>query len=123
MNRDAILDLLSSHQPFDETEAGFLEQTLAFLRARGVTNTNVDHLRSFGRGAQQQQSEMKNLCGKCAGNILVVGPNGVVAPCIMSKAWSVGDLGRQSLDDSAGNGVAHHGAVRATRGGTGWRLG
>lgn len=83
---------------FDDTKDD-LEQTLAFLRARGVTNTNVDHLRSFGRGAQQQQSEMKNLCGKCAGNILVVGPNGVVAPCIMSKAWSVGDLGRQSLDD------------------------
>jgi ADP-ribose pyrophosphatase YjhB (NUDIX family) len=32
MNRDAILDLLSNHQPHDPTEAGFLEQTIAFVR-------------------------------------------------------------------------------------------
>jgi 8-oxo-dGTP pyrophosphatase MutT (NUDIX family) len=31
MNRDAILNLLSRHYPFDEVEAVFLEQTTAFV--------------------------------------------------------------------------------------------
>jgi len=83
---------------FDHTRIE-LEQTMAFVRTLGVKEISVDHVREFGRAAPNEPNEMKNLCGKCAGNILVIGPDGTVAPCIMSKAWRVGNLHHQELDE------------------------
>lgn len=82
----------------EETKAD-LEETTAFLRGLGVSEINVDNVREFGRAATSERGDMKQLCGNCAGNILVVGPDGVVAPCIMSKAWSVGNLHHEAFDD------------------------
>ena len=70
--------------------AGEFERTTAFLRTLGVTSIGLDHVRAFGRAQPGNSCSMSDLCGKCAGNILAVGPDGVVAPCIMSKRWALG---------------------------------
>jgi len=69
-----------------------IDATFEFLRGLGVTNIGLDHVRSFGRAQRQMPCSMKDLCGNCAGNILAIGPDGRVAPCIMSRAWSVGSV-------------------------------
>ncbi len=79
-----------------------LDDTIALIQAHGVTHYSIDHVREFGRGAKDQPGEMENLCGQCAGNVLAVGPDGRVAPCIMSKQWSVGNLLDSTFDDIAG---------------------
>lgn len=67
-----------------------VDSTFAFLRNLGVSNIGFDHVRDFGRAQLQSICSMQNLCGNCANNILAIGPDGVVAPCIMSKQWAVG---------------------------------
>ncbi len=69
-----------------------LEKTTAFLRRKGVKEIATDTIRDFGRGNHESSSKMENLCGKCAGSVLCVGPDGVVSPCIMSKQWSIGSM-------------------------------
>jgi len=70
-----------------------IDETVAFLKARGVPNVGTDHIREFGRGSDEGDDAcMGNLCGNCAGSTLCVAPNGKVSPCIMSKAWSVGSV-------------------------------
>ena len=70
-----------------------IEDTVAFLRGRGVPEVGTDHVREFGRASEDSDdSSMANLCGNCAGSTLCVAPNGAVSPCIMSKAWSVGSI-------------------------------
>lgn len=70
-----------------------IEDTVAFLRGRGVPEVGTDHVREFGRGSEDNDDAcMSGLCGNCAGSTLCVAPNGAVSPCIMSKAWSVGSI-------------------------------
>jgi MoaA/NifB/PqqE/SkfB family radical SAM enzyme len=69
-----------------------IDATFEFLRGLGVTNIGLDHVRGFGRAQRQASCSMEDLCGNCAGNILAIGPDGRVAPCIMSRAWSVGSV-------------------------------
>ena len=72
--------------------AGQTESTARFLSGLGVQKIGTDRVRQFGRGATTQQADMRELCGQCADNILCVGSDGKVSPCIMSKLWSVGSL-------------------------------
>lgn len=70
-----------------------VDETVAFLRERGVTEVGTDRVREFGRGSEESDDgSLANLCGNCAGSTLCVAPNGNVSPCIMSKAWSVGSI-------------------------------
>ena len=70
-----------------------VDATIAFLRAKGVEDVNVDRVRDFGRASTEASSpSLENLCGKCADSTLCVAPDGAVSPCIMSKAWSVGSI-------------------------------
>ena len=78
-----------------------LEATFEFLRKLGVANMGLDHVRSFGRAGAQKSCTMGNLCGNCANNILAIGPDGIVAPCIMSKEWSVGSVLKTPLREIA----------------------
>jgi sulfatase maturation enzyme AslB (radical SAM superfamily) len=78
-----------------------LSSTTKLLHDLGVTNIGIDHVRAFGRGNAQNACSMENLCGNCANNILSVGPDGIVAPCIMSKEWSVGSVLTASLKQIA----------------------
>lgn len=75
-----------------------LAQTRAFLQELGVSNIGTDHLRDFGRASStNKECDMGQLCGSCSGKILAIGPDGIVSPCTMSKAWSVGSVFDQSL--------------------------
>jgi sulfatase maturation enzyme AslB (radical SAM superfamily) len=78
-----------------------LDSTFSMLRALGVVDINLDHVREFGRGNTGRSCSMEKLCGNCANNILAVGPDGLVAPCIMSKQWSVGSVLSTSLKQIA----------------------
>lgn len=70
-----------------------LDETVAFLKARGVKEVGTDHVREFGRGSDEDDDScLGNLCGNCSGSTLCVAPNGKVSPCIMSKTWSVGSI-------------------------------
>jgi sulfatase maturation enzyme AslB (radical SAM superfamily) len=80
-----------------ELNRGGLEATTAWLRSLGVTDIGTDRLRHFGRGAVSHACEMSELCGNCASGTLCVGPDGVVAPCIMSKPWTVGSVKDDTL--------------------------
>lgn len=69
-----------------------ISSAMAFLRELGVTNIRVDRVRSFGRAKTGDTCSMESLCGNCSRNILAIGPDGVVSPCIMSKQWAVGSV-------------------------------
>jgi sulfatase maturation enzyme AslB (radical SAM superfamily) len=70
-----------------------VDDTVSFLRARGVKDVGSDRVRDFGRASGGKDCDrLDNLCGKCAGPTLCVSPNGGVSPCIMSKTWSVGSM-------------------------------
>jgi sulfatase maturation enzyme AslB (radical SAM superfamily) len=72
--------------------AGQVESTTRFLNGLGVQKIGTDRVRHFGRGGTSGQGDLGELCGQCADNILCVGSDGKVSPCIMSKLWSVGSL-------------------------------
>jgi sulfatase maturation enzyme AslB (radical SAM superfamily) len=71
---------------------GQVESTTKFLNGLGVQKVGTDRMRRFGRGGTPGQGDMRELCGQCADNILCVGSDGEVSPCIMSKLWSVGSF-------------------------------
>jgi pyruvate-formate lyase-activating enzyme len=79
------------------------ESTLRFVLSLGVENARVSSLREFGRANGSHQVSMSNLCGACAANTLCVSPSGRVSPCIMSKAWDVGDVSQMSIGAIAGS--------------------
>jgi len=76
-----------------------IDETMAFLRGLGLWNVGSDTQRKIGRGAASTEADMSELCGACAGAKLCVGPDGLVSPCIMSKAWSVGSIQKTSLGE------------------------
>lgn len=77
-----------------------LKQTVKYLRDLGVENVGTDRLRFIGRGEQagnQSADLLHELCGSCWKGSLCVSPNGVVSPCIMSKAYALGTLRSTTL--------------------------
>src|SRR6185369_245095 len=67
-------------------------KTTEFLQNLGVKDVGTDRLRAFGRAETANCTGLSELCGNCAGNILSIGPDGIVSPCIMSKQWAVGSI-------------------------------
>ena len=86
----------------DQNQEGVAE-TWKFLEELGVKNIGMDHLRRFGRGSETDVCDMGELCGSCAGNILSIGPDGLVAPCNMSKNWAVGSVLTNNLHEIVGS--------------------
>jgi MoaA/NifB/PqqE/SkfB family radical SAM enzyme len=84
-----------------ELNKGDLVKTWEFLEKTGVKVIGKDRLRAIGRADGSDCSAMGELCGNCAGNILSIGPDGIVSPCIMSKQWSVGSILESSLAEIA----------------------
>jgi MoaA/NifB/PqqE/SkfB family radical SAM enzyme len=78
---------------------GQYEQTTDFLRALGVAAVTHDEVREFGRGGSGHEPSMSSLCGNCAGNTLCVTSEGKALPCIMSRAWPLGDVSTHSLQE------------------------
>jgi|SRR5665213_336427 len=81
-----------------EENATDIDATIALLRQLGIENVGVDRLRPFGRGSAGK-SPMSSLCGTCAGGVICVAADGTVSPCIMSKAWAVGNILERDFDD------------------------
>ncbi|EPA97882.1 hypothetical protein PG5_16110 [Pseudomonas sp. G5(2012)] len=86
-----------------EENSGELEATMHYLNALGITDIGHDHVRGFGRAQPGEKCSMENLCGRCAEGVLAIGPDGVVAPCIMSKSWPVGSILGNALEDVVGS--------------------
>ncbi|MFU0506723.1 radical SAM protein [Pseudaminobacter sp. NGMCC 1.201702] len=74
------------------------DETKAFLEALGVENIGFDHVRQFGRATGETACGMDELCGSCAGGTISIGPDGIVAPCNMSKQWAVGSVLERPLE-------------------------
>jgi len=84
-----------------DANAGEYEATVGLLKQMGVKDISYDQVRGFGRAQPQSACDMGDLCGQCATSVLAIGPDGVVAPCIMSKQWAVGSLLKESLSEIA----------------------
>ena len=80
-----------------ELNRGHYQQTVEFLREIGVTSVGFDQVREFGRGGEEKEPCMSQLCGACAGSTLCVTYEGQVLPCIMSRSWPVGNIFTESL--------------------------
>jgi radical SAM protein with 4Fe4S-binding SPASM domain len=82
-----------------EKNAGAHESTRQFLAELGVDSVGTDRARAFGRAApKQSQCDMRELCGNCADGVLCVSADGKVYPCVMSRAWQVGQVLDNSLE-------------------------
>lgn len=84
-----------------DANAGDYDATVQFLKGLGVKDISYDRVRGFGRAQAGGSCDMGDLCGQCATNVLAIGPDGVVAPCIMSKHWAVGSVLTESVADIA----------------------
>jgi MoaA/NifB/PqqE/SkfB family radical SAM enzyme len=80
-----------------EENSDHLKKTWELLEALGVQRIGRDNVRKFGRAQQDMDCSMGELCGSCAGNIISIGPDGVVAPCNMSRHWAVGSVLQRPL--------------------------
>jgi MoaA/NifB/PqqE/SkfB family radical SAM enzyme len=74
-----------------------VEQARAELEALGVTEIGTDHLRRVGRGSQQRQPSIDQLCGHCAQGKVAVSPNGDVWPCVFARWMPVGNVRQSTL--------------------------
>jgi MoaA/NifB/PqqE/SkfB family radical SAM enzyme len=77
------------------------EAAVAQLKALGVTDIGIDHLRQVGRGACNVQPSMNQLCGNCAAGVLAIRPDGTATPCVFAR-WphmAVGNVLEASLAD------------------------
>jgi sulfatase maturation enzyme AslB (radical SAM superfamily) len=87
-----------------ETDAnnGHWDKTVAHLEEMGVADVGFDVARGFGRAAPVSgECDAGELCGRCWDERLCVAPDGQVSPCIMSKAWSVGNIKSASVEQIA----------------------
>ncbi|MES0837676.1 radical SAM/SPASM domain-containing protein [Nocardiopsis tropica] len=76
-----------------------VEETRAELEALGVTRIGVDHVRPYGRGAQDREPDCSGLCGACGDNRASVAPDGSVSPCVFSTWMSAGNVHQTGLAD------------------------
>lgn len=65
---------------------------VADLKALGVTDVGVDHVRPYGRAGGGVREQAAGLCGRCGDGRAAIGPTGDVTPCVMSTWMSVGNV-------------------------------
>jgi MoaA/NifB/PqqE/SkfB family radical SAM enzyme len=91
------------------------------LEGLGVTRIGVDHVRPFGRGAQDETPDASKLCGDCGNGKAAIGPDGTLSPCVFSGFLAVGNVRSAPLADILGGAAMTEanatirGAVRAAR--------
>ncbi|HEY7415033.1 MAG TPA: radical SAM protein, partial [Ktedonobacteraceae bacterium] len=74
----------------------------AFLERLGVdpNQLGIDRVRGVGRGYELSKEDAESaLCGKCTSGRCVVTAEGTVYPCIMARAFPVGSVLEQSIED------------------------
>jgi MoaA/NifB/PqqE/SkfB family radical SAM enzyme len=57
----------------------------AELVGLGMPGVGYDRLRQIGRGVRDQQESAAQLCGRCGDGVAMIGPDGSVRPCVMSR--------------------------------------
>lgn len=62
------------------------------LRELGVFEIGMDRLRQVGRGQRNQAADVDQLCGRCAGDVLAISPEGNVWPCVFARWLPVGNV-------------------------------
>jgi MoaA/NifB/PqqE/SkfB family radical SAM enzyme len=83
-----------------DVNQGHWNSTAALVRSIGVTRVTRDFVRSIGRAASNgSPSSVDQLCGHCWNGSLCVHPDGKVSPCVMSRAWAVGDVTTARIGD------------------------
>lgn len=85
-----------------EENEGRFEATKALLKELGIERVAHDHVRGFGRGAESKAadapgSQFGDLCGQCWKGSVCVTATGDAFPCIMSRAFKVGNVLEQGL--------------------------
>lgn len=73
-----------------------IERAKKLLTSRGVSEVRVDRVRGVGRADQaitfsSPKQQLTELCGACSDGKLCVTSNGDSFPCIMARAWPLGD--------------------------------
>jgi len=73
-----------------------LNETRKYLNSLGVQNIGLDKVRGIGRGVTQfargKKLGLTELCGSCWRGSICVSSEGLLSPCIMSRAWNVGSV-------------------------------
>jgi len=74
-----------------------VERVKEFLKARGVSSVGVDRIRRIGRADKDGShagpfEQLKELCGACHDGKLCITATGEAYPCIMARAWPVGNI-------------------------------
>ncbi len=75
-----------------------VEQAEAMLREMGVKKINVDHARPVGRAAPEDyQTKPEDLCGGCGRGRAAILPNGQLAPCVLGRSMTTGDVREEGI--------------------------
>lgn len=74
-----------------------IARTEGFVRSLGVANVGIDHIRAVGRGERDgstgwKADPMASLCGQCHKGRLAVDINGDAFPCVLGRAFPVGNV-------------------------------
>ena len=74
-----------------------VESARKLLESRGVSHIGFDRMRRIGRADgdgfhADPLEQLKELCGACHNGNLCVTATGQAYPCIMARAWPVGDI-------------------------------
>lgn len=67
------------------------------LQELGVTDIGIDRIRQVGRGQRDQTASIDQLCGRCAGDVLAVSPEGNLWPCVFARWLPVGNVRERPL--------------------------
>ena len=81
------------------TDGEGVEETRDELEALGVTRIGVDHVRPYGRAAQDQEPDCSGLCGACGNGRAAVSPDGTVSPCVFTTWMRAGNIHEAALVD------------------------
>lgn len=76
-----------------------VDETRTELQQLGVTRIGVDHIRPYGRGKDEQETDCAGLCGACGDNRAAVAPDGTVSPCVFSSWMRTGNVLQEPLAD------------------------
>jgi len=96
----------------DEKNQDDIQTTRQLISSIGIQNFAVDRVRGIGRTEKKntKSGHITEVCGQCWKGKLCIDPFGKLSPCIMSKAWPIGDLAETSLFE-----VVERGKLRKTR--------
>jgi MoaA/NifB/PqqE/SkfB family radical SAM enzyme len=75
------------------------EEARAEMAALGVARVHVDRVRGVGNAAKTLIPSTSELCGRCADGKAAILPDGKVAPCVLGRFLTAGDVKSGSLTE------------------------